>query len=72
VDLDEPGRCLKWRPKLERIDVLPAWKKVWNQARTDIETCLEIWGVAGKEGRGQPLSEREGDRSTDGKWPEEE
>lgn len=36
--------CLKRRPKQERIDVLPTWKKVWNQARTDIETCLEMCG----------------------------
>jgi hypothetical protein len=41
--------CLKRRPKQERIDVLPVWKKVWNQPRTDMETCLAISGVAGKE-----------------------
>jgi hypothetical protein len=40
--------CLKQRPRLERIDVLPAWKKVWNQPRTDMETCLAICGEAGK------------------------
>jgi hypothetical protein len=41
--------CLKWRPRLERIDVLPGWRKVWNRPRTDIETCLEICNLAGKE-----------------------
>jgi hypothetical protein len=43
------GTCLKRRPRLERIDVLPAWKRVWNQPRTDIETCLAIYRVADKE-----------------------
>ena len=37
--------CLKWRRHLERIDVLASWKRVWNQPRTDIETCLEICGL---------------------------
>lgn len=37
--------CLKRRPQLERIDVLPSWKKSWNQPRTDIESCLEIFGM---------------------------
>jgi hypothetical protein len=41
--------CLKRRPRLERIDVLPMWKKVWNRPRTDIETCLAICGDAGRE-----------------------
>jgi hypothetical protein len=41
--------CLKRRPRLERIDVLPGWKKVWNLPRTDIATCLASCGVTGRE-----------------------
>lgn len=31
------GRCLKRRPRLERIDVLPSWKHCYGQKRIDIE-----------------------------------
>jgi len=47
IDQDEPRRLLEVEARLERIDVLPAWKKVWNQPRTDIETCLELYGKRG-------------------------
>ena len=34
--------CVKQRPELQRIDVLPGWKRVWNQPKTDIATCVEM------------------------------
>lgn len=34
-------RCLKIRPRLERIDVLPCWKKVWGEPKLDMTACGE-------------------------------
>ncbi len=31
--------CLRRRPKIQRIDVRPNWKKVWNYQKTDIAIC---------------------------------
>lgn len=36
------GDCLRQRPKLQRIDVLPSWRTVWSRARIDLATCLEL------------------------------
>ena len=35
--------CLKTRPRLERIDVLPVWKEVWSEPKKDAETCQKLW-----------------------------
>jgi hypothetical protein len=40
--------CLKQKPRLERIDVLPNWPTVWRREKTDIETCMQIYGMTGK------------------------
>ena len=31
--------CLKKRPRLERVDVLPAWKSVWCAPKIDLAAC---------------------------------
>ena len=33
--------CLKHRPRLERIDVLPKWRESWSRPRADLATCVE-------------------------------
>jgi hypothetical protein len=33
------GPCLKRRPRLERIDVLASWKRVWSQPKLNIAAC---------------------------------
>ena len=38
--------CLKSRPKLERVDVLPKWKDVWNRPKVSIE-LVETMVVSG-------------------------
>lgn len=36
--------CLKNRPRLGRIDVLPSWKRVWPGQRLSLEECQQIMG----------------------------
>ena len=36
--------CLKRRPRLERIDVLPSWKRVWSGQRMSVEECQQMMG----------------------------
>lgn len=35
--------CLKTRPRLERIDVLPLWRDVWSEPKKDVGTCQQLW-----------------------------
>jgi len=37
---------LKARPRLERIDVLPKWRKGWRMPVMDIEECRSLLGAA--------------------------
>lgn len=32
--------CLKRRPKLERIDVLPEWSRAWQASKLTIQECM--------------------------------
>ena len=36
------GPCLKRRPKLERIDVLPSWREVWNRPKLSLADCISM------------------------------
>lgn len=36
------GQYLKKRPRLERIDVRPAWKEKWNRRMLSISACQEL------------------------------
>ncbi len=36
------GLCLKRRPKLERIDVLPSWREVWNRPKLSLADCISM------------------------------
>lgn len=33
-------RCIKVRPRLERVDVLPAWKDSWSRRRLKLDDCV--------------------------------
>jgi hypothetical protein len=35
--------CLKERPRMERIDVLPTWKREWCVPKVDAKTCQKKW-----------------------------
>ncbi len=34
--------CLETRPRLERIEVKPKWKKIWTKPRLTLEECREL------------------------------
>lgn len=36
------GQCVKRRPKLERIDVLPGWRQAWCRRKNSIAECQEL------------------------------
>ena len=44
--------CLKRRPRLERIDVLPSWKRVWSGERMTVEECRQMMGPTPEDENG--------------------
>ncbi len=48
------GLNIKKRPRLERIDVLPGWRKTWSRSKLDLPACQRL--VSGKpEGTEEPV-----------------
>jgi hypothetical protein len=41
--------CLKKRPRLERIDVLPNWRDLWSRPMLDLATCRRLLRELSKE-----------------------
>jgi hypothetical protein len=41
------GQCIKRRPKLERIDVKPNWRKLWAFAKVSLERTVAICSTEG-------------------------
>ena len=44
--------CLKRRPRLERIDVLPSWRRAWSGHRPQLEVYQQLLGIGDDEENG--------------------
>jgi hypothetical protein len=43
------GLCLKRRRRLERIDVLPNWRRIWSHPMLDMPACRQLLGGKAEE-----------------------
>ena len=44
--------CLKIRPRLERIDVLPSWRRAWSGHRPQLEVYQQLLGIGDDDENG--------------------